>query len=270
MPDKIAVLMSVYKADSLVYLIESVESILNQTYQQFHFFIAVDGVVDSDLNDFLTVLNTNDKVSVYFNQYNEGLATRLNELLNIVQQEDYNYIARMDADDISHADRFKKQLEFIKKNGLDILGSDLIEIDENGTHQQEKKMFSDPSEILKNIVRRCPVNHPTVFMKSEVFTKDNFRYDATLLNTQDYDLWIRLLEQGYKFGNLNEPLLFFRVGNNFFERRSKKKVLNEVKLKFFAWQKLSKKPLDLAFIVVFFLMRVSPTWVKKFAYKRFR
>lgn len=270
MLDKIAVLMSVYKADSLTYLIEAVESILNQTYQKFHFFISVDGPVDNDVNAFLNKINLNTKVTVFFYNDNQGLAARLNGMLDKVNEGDFSYIARMDADDISHVERLEKQLNYIKDKSLDIVGSDLIEIDENGKYKQEKKMYSEHTEILKNIVRRCPVNHPTVFMNADIFTKDNFRYDASLLNTQDYDLWIRLLEHGYTFGNQNESLLFFRVGNDFFQRRSKKKVLNEVKLKFSAWNKLSKKLSDLVFIGLFFFMRVSPTVVKKFAYKRFR
>ncbi|TGE79853.1 glycosyl transferase [Pseudoalteromonas sp. KS88] len=269
MTDKIAVLMSVYSGDKLHFIESAVQSILTQSYSHFHFYIAVDGKISEEASAYLNNLNQMKQVSVFFYPENKGLATRLNQLLDHIADEGFTYVARMDADDISHTERFAKQINFINQHNLDVIGSNLIEIDENGAQLQEKKMFLTHQEIAKNIVKRCPVNHPTVMFRADLFSK-GIRYNAKLLNTQDYELWVRLIKMGYKFGNINESLLYFRVDSNFFKRRSIKKVFNEVKYKLFAWFYLTRSISDLFFIVAFFIMRVSPKFLQKLAYKRLR
>ncbi|MCR9944549.1 glycosyltransferase [Vibrio owensii] len=267
---KVAVLMSVYKSDRIEYLERAVNSVLEQTFQDFKFYIAIDGPVESTLLEYLLEVEAkSDKVSVLQYENNKGLATRLNDLLHIINLDTFDFIARMDADDISLPTRFEEQLKFIESHNYDVVGSGMIEIDKFENRLQEKVMQVSHEGIVASIVKRCPVNHPTVLIKSSVF-KHGHRYDSSLLNTQDYELWIRLLKEGYQFGNVPKPLLMFRRDENFFQRRSSKKVLNEIKFKYVAWQTFSRKASDLLFIAAFFIMRLSPVFVQKFAYKRFR
>lgn len=270
MQSKIAVLMSVYKTDRLDFLKLSVESIFQQTLQDFHFYIAVDGPVESEVRVYLEEVSKSPKASVFFYSDNIGLAARLNMLLDEACSKDYAYFARMDADDISLPERFETQVSFISKHNIDVLGTDVEEIDEFGAFKQHKTMNSSHQEIRKNIVRRCPVNHPSVMMKANLFKEQGFRYDSTLMNTQDYELWVRLMLHGAVFGNVNKALLQFRVDKDFFKRRNKKKVFNEVRFKYIAFKKLSHRLSDLLFIGAFFMMRMSPDFIKKIAYKRFR
>ncbi|KAF7788302.1 hypothetical protein PRUB_a2927 [Pseudoalteromonas rubra] len=270
MSNKIAVLMSVYKADRLEFLKLSVESILNQTCQDFHFYIAVDGPVSEQVKAYLEDVSLNTQVSIRFYDDNRGLASRLNLLLEEVCRENYRYIARMDADDISEPERFTKQLSYIEKFNVDVLGTDVTEIDELGQFKQYKSMTAKHVEIKDKIVRRCPVNHPTVMIKANWFREKGFRYDDSLMNTQDYELWLRLMKAGAVFSNVNESLLQFRVDKNFFKRRNIKKVFNEVRFKYLAYVEFSKRISDLIFIGAFFILRVSPKFIQKIAYKRLR
>mgnify|MGYP005675219257 CR=1 FL=1 len=102
----VAVIMSVYKNDDLCYLKESVNSILGQSYL-CDFFIYVDGDIPSEMSDYLDSIHQHKNVQLICNHINNGLAYALNELINLTKS--YEYIARMDSDDISYSDRISKQ-----------------------------------------------------------------------------------------------------------------------------------------------------------------
>lgn len=106
---KIAVIMSLYKSDVLDYVKFAVESILNQTYSNFDFYIQYDGYVKEDVDAYLSGIK-DERVHLFRREQNKGLAHSLNDLLSIVMPMGYEYIARMDADDISMPERFDKQI----------------------------------------------------------------------------------------------------------------------------------------------------------------
>ncbi|TOC24042.1 glycosyl transferase, partial [Vibrio parahaemolyticus] len=109
----IAVAMSVYKSDKLSYLVESVNSILEQEYEAFHIYIEVDGTISPDVKSYLNSLDPK-KTTITFHQENKGLATRLNQAIDkILQSGQFSYIARMDSDDISDRSRFREQVDFL-------------------------------------------------------------------------------------------------------------------------------------------------------------
>ena len=98
----IAVIMAVYSGDDFEYLKDSLHSLYNQTYKNFDIFIQCDGLLESNVSMFLNFEHSSKRV--FFLQkrrVNKGLAYSLNELLMVVLTMDYEYIARMDADDIS-------------------------------------------------------------------------------------------------------------------------------------------------------------------------
>lgn len=150
-----------------------------------------------------------------------GLAHGLNQLIErVLSESQWEFMARMDADDISHTGRLTRQREFLEKNrNIDILGTGCREVDEKGTLLQIKTMPLTHDRILASLPRRNPLNHPTVMFRRHVFER-GLRYRADVGRIEDYYLWVDAAARGFRLGNLAEPLLDFRRDKDFFKRRS--------------------------------------------------
>lgn len=269
---RIAVIMSVYDGDRLSFLKQSLSSIDQQTYSEFDVFIAVDGIVNVDIYNFLHEYSLHQNYNVFFYNENRGLAYRLNQLIDIVvERKEYEYVARMDADDVNEIERLERQVNFFcENNHVDVIGTDVIEITENGHELFYKRMDSDHDLIYSRIIKKCPFNHPTVMFKIKIF-EDGFRYNSRLMNTQDYYLWVDLLSAGKKFSNINEPLVRFRINQSFHTRRGFKKAINDVKSRCYAFRKLNVYNLgNIIHVIKLFLLRVAPPSIKRWAYNNLR
>ena len=207
MSKKISVIMSTYE-EPLEYVKLSIGSILNQTYKNLQIIIVSDKPDNYSVNRYIQqVAECDSRVKPLFNDENYGLVYSLNRALEFAEGE---YIARMDADDISFADRFEKQLMFLEQNQLDIVGSNIVLIDNNGG--STGKVFSYPEtdeQIKKYFKYRDGVPHPTWFVKSGVYTALNgYR---NIIACEDFDFLARAALSGYKLGNIAEPLLNYRI-----------------------------------------------------------
>ena len=127
------VLMSVYKNDNPEHLRLSVESILNQTYQEFLLLVGVDGAVSGELEEVLHGYEADARVKVFWFKDNRGLTAVLNNLLEEGKKMQPKYLARMDADDISKTDRFEKQVKYLEAHPeLDVIGGAIEEMEYDG------------------------------------------------------------------------------------------------------------------------------------------
>ena len=153
-----AVILTVYKNDRVSWIKDAVNSLLNQTIKG-HIYIGVDGIVGEDIVDFLNILKQQDKVSIVWFKKNRGLACVLNDLLDICFKDSYEYIARMDADDISMPDRMEKQLLYLKTHPfVDVVGGAIFEIDENGKSRKKTIFYPEtPKECKSFFAKRNPV-----------------------------------------------------------------------------------------------------------------
>ncbi|WP_429078629.1 glycosyltransferase [Aeromonas hydrophila] len=269
--NKVAVIMSVYMKDVLKNVSLAVNSILEQTYKNIDLYIMIDGEISNDVSCFLNSIK-NKNVILYDNPTNRGLAYRLNQAIRaILKSDSYLYIARMDADDISVRERIEVQVKFLQENlNVDVVGSDVIEINDEGEQIFYKKMCQTHNEIIGNIIKKCPFNHPSVMFRIDVFNS-GVLYNESLMNTQDYYLWIDLLALGFRFGNINKPLLFFRVDSKFHDRRGFSKAVNDLNSRIYAFKKIKSLTLfNVLHTVLLFSLRLSPPFIKKIAYKLFR
>ena len=127
---KIAVLLPVYKNDSIDFLYKSIRSILSQGNVFFHVFIGVDGPVGDELRKALENIAEDKRVEIIWFETNRGLACVLNDLVALSKESGHDYYARMDADDIALPDRFEKQVKFLEDNTeVDVVGGAIEEID---------------------------------------------------------------------------------------------------------------------------------------------
>ena len=217
---KLCVIMSIYKNDNLLAVTQSIESILRQAYEKIEFYIQLDGEIRSDVLQYLRGLCIQDiRVKILNRTLNRGLAYSLNELLNIVLTKEYEYIARMDADDISMPERFVKQIAFMNSHpDIDCLGTWAIEIDDDGKEYFRKKMPITHEECLELFKKRDCMIHPTVMFRRSYFEKAGLYPEDTYFG-EDTMMWAKGFKSGCKFANVPEYLFKFRLDSNFFERR---------------------------------------------------
>lgn len=204
---KISVVMSIYN-ENIDEIKASIDSILNQTYENIEFIIILDNPTRLDIKTLLAEYQKIDsRIKVIYNQKNEGLALSLNKGLEIATGE---YIARMDSDDISLQDRLKIQLEFLEENkNIDLIGSDVIKINEKGQKIGELKSEYRYEKILKVIKYRNCFTHPSIFFRKNILKK--IKGYRNFPCAQDYDFLYRIVDNGYKVENLNKKLLKYKV-----------------------------------------------------------
>jgi glycosyltransferase involved in cell wall biosynthesis len=200
----ISVLMPVYNAQR--YLAEAVESILNQTFEDFEFLIIDDGSTDRS-RKILERYAAQDPRIVLISRPNAGFVATLNELLSKAKGE---LIARMDADDISLSDRFARQVEFLRQNpDVVCVGGAQDWIDEAGRLLLYHKEAEQDTEIQQQLLcGRTAINHPSALIRRAALLQVG-GYDASLFPAEDLDLWLKLGEIG-KLANLSNTVIKYR------------------------------------------------------------
>lgn len=271
---KIAILLPTYKNDKIPYVKLSIDSILNQSYKNFHLYVGVDGSIDVDLNETLKDYEKEECISVIRFKENRGLAVVLNDLLNICFNEGYDYIARMDADDISMPNRLEKQLSYLINNkDVDVVGGAIEEIDENGNSRGKIIYYPEsPKECYEFFARRNPHAHPAVMFRKSFFDKAGCKYRPEYRQNQDTMLWLDGMKKGTKHANIQDIVLKFRFTNSLFKNRrngwnfAKKQLEDRIMINKELGYGLNAK----TFGYLMFILLVSPTWIKKVAYRIFR
>lgn len=201
---KISVIMPAYNTEK--YIAEAIDSILGQTYGDFEFIILNDCSKDRTEE---IILSYKDPRIVYIkNEENLGVAATLNKGLALAKGE---YIARMDADDISMTYRFEKQARHLDNNcQLAAVGSNAIVFKEDGT-----QLYTDVPIGFQNIKIRMPMFnpfiHPTMMMRRSML--EGLEYDRAFEGREDYRFWM-CLSQKHPMDNLPEKLLKYRYHSN--------------------------------------------------------
>ncbi len=190
---------------------DSIESILNQTYQHLEFII----IIDNPKNELLTQMiydyqEKDNRIKVIRNKENRGLVESLNIAISHCNGK---YIARMDADDISEPNRLSMEKEFLEKNNLDFVFSGMIVIDEDGNKLFEMNLEELNSvEVKKRMEHGNISTHPTWFLKSAVYKMLNGYRNIPYC--EDFDFSLRALDYGYKIGKIKANLLKYRIRTN--------------------------------------------------------
>ncbi|MBS9462201.1 glycosyltransferase family 2 protein [Flagellimonas sp. 389] len=183
----------------------AITSVINQSYSNWELLLMDDGSSDNSVKVAQSFEKLDNRIKVFHDGTNKGLPARLNELSQLSKGEFY---VRMDADDIMHPQRIFRQIEFLKAHSkVDLVGTGLISIDNNnnilgirGNNQKEEYTIGDM------IAGHWSV-HPTIAGRTSWFKKNN--YDTSLKRAQDFDLWIRTINQS-NFAKISCPYLYYR------------------------------------------------------------
>lgn len=268
---KFSVLMSVYKNDNPDYFRLALESVsIHQMVKPSQIVIVQDGIVDPEI-DRIIESTKKDESSIEFTilkkQNNQGLASALNDGISLCK---YEYIARMDADDIADNKRFLIQTSIMENdNSIDVLGGYIVEFENDYTVLGKiRTVGRTQNEIAKMAKHRSPFNHMTVMYKKTKVLDVN-GYNVGFGKLEDYCLWIDMISRGFVLANIPEILCNVRVGNGFIERRSDKSEIKD-------WDKLQEHMIEKEIISKFgalvnkIYIRIfsySPIWLKAVLYK---
>jgi len=199
---EVTVLMSVYNGEK--YLREAIDSILNQTFTDFEFLIVNDGSTDRTAE----ILQSYDdpRIIIVDNEKNIGLTKSLNIGLRMARGE---YIARMDADDMSMPDRLEKEVEFLETHrDYAVVGSFAKILNEDSEVISFMDRPIEDAQIREFFRRDNCIAHGSAMIRMRCLLDVEF-YDESIARAQDYDLWLRLSEK-YRLANIPKYLYMWR------------------------------------------------------------
>ncbi len=213
-PPVISVVMSIYNAEK--FLEKAVKSILDQTYSDFEFIIIDDGSTDKSID---VIRSFNDPRIRLIHQLNHGLVYSFNKGVRLARAD---FIARMDADDISMPSRFEKELVWLfSDSGRGLVGSAFSYIDAE-TSLPTKVTMTSPTkhiDIIRMMYIVNPFGHGSVMMRKEAVNKVG-GYRPEYEPAEDYDLW-RRIAQTWEVGQIPEVLYFWRLHAGSISQRKK-------------------------------------------------
>jgi glycosyltransferase involved in cell wall biosynthesis len=201
----VSVILPVYNAEK--YISEAIWSILNQTHKNFELIIIDDGSTDRSLEIIETII---DPRIILITRENRGLIKTLNQAISLAKGD---FIARMDADDISHPRRLELQLNFLLQHpDVGVIGSYVECVDENGVLLCIRK----PPRLNYFLKGMClfgvPFSHPSIMVNYKLIGEEYY-YDEKYVHAEDFELWVRL-SKNFKFGLVAECLLKYRILNS--------------------------------------------------------
>ncbi len=231
----VSVIMPVHNGG--LFLREAIESILNQTYQNFEFLIADDGSRDNTwqiINSF-----SSDKIKAFRFKKNIGAFPRANFLFS---QARGKFLAVMDGDDIAKPDRLEKHANFMRRHSkVIVLGAQAEIINETGEIIGRKNTPLNNKEIYEQFGFIHPMIHPSCLIRRSLLPKRKFLYRTDFGVNSDYQTFFELLKYG-QFANLPEVLLEYRIhGKNSSLNNLKKCFLNTLRIRWLAVTKYSYK-----------------------------
>lgn len=198
---RVSVLMPVYNAGK--YLSKAIDSILSQTCKDWELILVNDGSTDNS-EDIIAGYD-DDRIYYIKNQENLGLIRTLNKGIDLCHGE---YIARMDADDISLPDRLKKQIDFLDKHPEYIMcGTNAAVINNKEGITGKIYNLTENDYLQIHLLFSVPFIHPSMMIRKNIL--ENNRYDEKYKHVEDYELWHRVARLG-KIANLKNELFEYR------------------------------------------------------------
>lgn len=212
-----SVLLSVYCKERPEYLRQALDSVFGQTVRASQVVIVKDGPLTPELDTILDMYKEKyPELDIIPLSKNMGLGLALAE--GILHCK-YELVARMDTDDISRKDRFEKQLEVFDNNpNLDVCGSHMLEFEDSVENIVTKRRVPlTDAEIKKYQKKRDGLNHVTVmFKRSSVLKAGNYQHCPLM---EDTLLWVNMFKNGATAMNIDDYLVYVRIGKDMYERR---------------------------------------------------
>ena len=213
----VSVIMATYNEPPKI-LKKAVDSVLGQSFDSYELLI-MDDSTNPDTIHVLDTFKTNEKVHIIRKDFRMGLSRARNIGIHISRG---NYIAIMDADDISLPERFRLQVDYLNRHpSCFVLGGQINIIDYNDNIISYRRYPLKGLKLKLFSSFRNPVAHPTVMFRKEI-VKEGLIYNEKLTMSEDLDLWLRVMNSNYRIENLDEVLINYRVDETFTDKRVSK------------------------------------------------
>ncbi len=205
---KVSVLMPVYNGK--LYLREAIDSILNQTFSDFELLVVDDGSTDGSPDIVRTYIDP--RVKLIALPTNQGLTIAPNQAHKVAKGE---YIARMDCDDISLPQRLAKQVKYLDQHpDIAVVGAQCVYVDTEGKIFPSQNTFRcarEHTSIRWTASYECPFVHSSAMYRRQVVWDRLGGYNESISFAEDFELWLRLLGNGYQGANMDETLVKYRI-----------------------------------------------------------
>lgn len=261
----ISVIMGVYNGER--FLREAVESILNQTYDNFEFIICNDCSKDGSMTILRQFEKKDKRIVLLENEKNLGLAATLNKCISIARGK---LLARMDCDDRALPNRFEYQMEWLQKHPeVCALGSAVEYMDDHGVVFGRSGLSQDQCYGLNEVVRGSVLVHPSVMMdRDRVLAVQGYSVNSLTTRAEDYDLWCKLCESGATVANTARVLFQYREDESNIVKRKYVHRVQEFRLKWY-WLRRTKRPIiELRYAIKPLLVGLIPRGIYKRLHKR--
>lgn len=209
----ISVIMSVYNTNEK-WLREAIESILNQTISNFEFIIVLDCPTDGSRSVVYEYAKSDKRIRIIENKKNMGLTANLHKAVLLAQGK---YIARMDSDDIAFPERLAREFEYMESNlNVAVVGSKALAFSESGETWVIGSQLTKSKELnrIKMLFFNAGIVHPTAFIRKSFLKEKKINYDVEMKKSQDYGLWLDVLENSGTIEEIDRPLLRYRIHSN--------------------------------------------------------
>lgn len=248
MCDLISVILPVKNGQDTI--VRAVDSILNQSYSNLELIVINDHSLDNTYNLVYEIAKIDKRLKIYSLSHASGLSSALNFGLFLCKGE---YIARMDADDISLKDRLKEQISFIKKFNFDLVGGAAICFDDTSKKIIGFLPIVKTEHLIKKPWSHIPIPHPTWLAKKIWFKNHQYKFPEVIL-AEDQNLLLNSYIDS-NFGIIDKPLILYSVGKfKFFKNLRARKSLFVSHIKFFL---INKNFLYLTLSFLNFIFKLS-------------
>lgn len=235
---KLSVVTSVFNAQE--FLEESLNSVFSQDFEDFEIIIVNDGSTDQT-QEIINKFKTESRLVLLNNKYNEGVPYSRNRAFLAAKGE---YIAIHDADDISLPQRFEKQVNYLDAHPyITVVGSHAYRIGQNGEFMGYMSYPPEDTQNAFRVIRQFKLNPiidpSSAFRRAPILDVGGYRMEPEIATAQDFDLWCRLLVNGYQIYNFQEPLIKYRINPHGVTRIKKQEQILATDLVWGSFQKRS-------------------------------
>lgn len=258
---RVSIIMGIYNCENT--LDEAIQSLLDQTNQQWKLIMCDDGSKDNTYKKAKSYAEQYENIILIQNDKNMGLNYTLNHCLEYVDTE---YVARMDADDISLPTRLEKEINFLDDHHeYAMVSTPMIYFDEHGYFRVGK----GNGEVIKSdFIKGTPFCHAPCMVRSEAYRKvKGYTVAEKLLRVEDYHLWYKMYLNGYRGYNLKEPLYKMRDDRNAKNRRKYKYRINEANVKYLIVRDFNLSKINYIRVLKPLIVGLLPTFLYDFLHR---
>lgn len=264
---KVSVIMSTYNEGDGKQLKQAVDSILQQTLDDFEFIICDDGSTDNTWEVLKKIQTLDQRIKIIHNRENKKAGFARN---TAIRQTHGEYVAIMDSDDIVHRERLRKQAEYLDRySNYAFVGTKGEFFVDTVGDDGECYMFLESPEP-KDFLFSLPFVHASIMIRREVL-KEVKGYDCSkkVVRAEDYDMLLRIYGAGYRGGNLPEVLYYIRRDANQYKRRKYRYRFHEAYVKYRGFKKLKLLPKGIVYVIKPLIVGLIPIPLMKVIQKKY-